>query len=486
MPVNPNISLAVRGIELSDPVAQYGKIAAIQQAQQQNQLAQLQMQQAQREQESINAMNRAYAAAYDPQTGNVDVNQLRRNLAAGPAAYRLPGIEKGLAEAQAAQTKQQKEQSDLVDAKLKQSRQFLDTINPTDPDAPERYLAWHRANHEDPVLGPVLKSRGITAEQSFARIQQAIQQGPAAFAQLLNQSVLGIDEFTKQNKPTTTVVDQSGQRILVQTPGWGGKPVTVGTYADVPLPPKVEEQKIRIAQAGRAPGTTVNLMQEKAEAGARGKMLVDEYSDISKQAKLATKSLPPLESNLALLNRGFETGFTTEIQAVGAKVLGALGVQGAEKFATDAQTFLANAHAAVLQRQLEQKGPQTEADSQRITQTGAQLGNTVDANKFILSIAKAQLKRDIAQRNFYDKWWKTNKTYDGAEDAWYSGEGGKSLFDSPELKAYAVASVAPTGGASQIPTGRSTPATTKTATRTGVLNGRKVVQYSDGSIEYAD
>jgi hypothetical protein len=117
-------------------------------------------------------------------------------------------------------------------------------------------------------------------------------------------------------------------------------------------------------------------------------------------------------------------------------VLGALGVQNAKEFATDAQTFLASANAAVLQRQLEQKGPQTESDAQRITQTGAQLGNTKEANKFVLNVAKAQLQRDLEQRNFYAAWRDKNKTLEGAEDAWYAGPGSKSLFDSPTLKKY--------------------------------------------------
>ena len=53
MAINPNISLAVKGIEVQDPLAQYGRVAAIQGAQQQNQLAQLQMQNLQREQEYL-------------------------------------------------------------------------------------------------------------------------------------------------------------------------------------------------------------------------------------------------------------------------------------------------------------------------------------------------------------------------------------------------------------------------------------------------
>ena len=183
--------------------------------------------------------------------------------------------------------------------------------------------------------------------------------------------------------------------------------------------------------------TTINMPpQEKAEQGARGTLLVKEYGDISAAAKLAAKTLPAIEGNLNILNNGFKTGFGTESIAAGANVLSALGVPNAEKFATNAQTFLGSATQAVLQKQLEQKGPQTESDAQRIQQTGAQLGNTVQANQFMLSTAKAQLKRDMDQRNFYDNWWKQNKTYDGAESAWYAGEGGKSLFDRPELKAY--------------------------------------------------
>jgi hypothetical protein len=183
------------------------------------------------------------------------------------------------------------------------------------------------------------------------------------------------------------------------------------------------------------PGTTLNLPpQEKEEQGARGKMLVDQYGKVSDQAGIAIKTIPSIQSNLAILDKGFDTGFGTETQAAGAKVLGALGVKDAEKYATNAQTFSANATQAVLQKQLEQKGPQTESDAQRITQIGAQLGNTKEANKILLTVAQEQLKRDVEQRNFYDKWWKANKTYDGAEEAWYAGDGGKSLFDRPALK----------------------------------------------------
>jgi len=189
-----------------------------------------------------------------------------------------------------------------------------------------------------------------------------------------------------------------------------------------------------------APANVVNVsnVQEKEEGKEYGKFLVEDYKAVKASAGLALKSIPAIESNLAILDKGFDTGFATETKTAGAKVLAALGVKDAEKYATDSQAFLANASAAVLQRQLEQKGPQTEADAQRITQTGAQLGNTKAANEFVLKVAKAQLQRDIEQRDFYAAWRDKNQTFNGAENAWNSGPGSKSLFDRPELKAYAA------------------------------------------------
>lgn len=194
----------------------------------------------------------------------------------------------------------------------------------------------------------------------------------------------------------------------------------------------------RATSSVTATATAGGSKLEGAEQAGKGAFNVKQYGEIATAARLAARTLPALDTQAKILDQGFTTGFGTEVKKAGASLLSALGVPEAEKFATDAQTFLAATQQAVLQRQLEQKGPQTEADAQRITQTGAQLGNTVNANRFIIDVAKAQLKRDMEQREFYDKWWSKNKTYEGAEDAWYASEGGKSLFDRPELKKYAA------------------------------------------------
>jgi hypothetical protein len=258
----------------------------------------------------------------------------------------------------------------------------------------------------------------------------------------------------------------------------GGKPVLIQRYDDdseriisdqqpyEPLPPDIRSVEYlrggTLAGTGQpginqvgdyrrtlAPRTDVRVggpILENAEQKGMGEFNIKNFGEANTQAALAQKTLPSLEIQSQILNKGFTTGFGTEVQKAGASVLAALGVPEAAKFATDAQTFLAATQQAVLQKQLEQKGPQTEADSKRVTQTGAQLGNTVAANQFLIDVAREQLKRDIERKTFLENWWGTKQTLAGADNAWYTGAGGQSLFDRPGLKKYAAPAKAPSAG----------------------------------------
>lgn len=229
MALDPNIALGVRPMEVPNALAQYGQIAQLQNYQNQNALAQYQLSSAQRADATENALSAAYKNAYDPTNGNIDVTKLRASLASGGFGSKLPAVEESLLKLDKTRTEADKAKTDLVDAKLKQSRSYLDTINPNDPNAPAQYIAWHEANHRDPVLGPALSARGVTAEQSRARIMDAINKGPAAFAQLLDQSKLGAEKFMELNKPHW--VDAGSQQTAVS--GLTGKPLT-----NVPAIPK--------------------------------------------------------------------------------------------------------------------------------------------------------------------------------------------------------------------------------------------------------
>jgi hypothetical protein len=276
-------------------------------------------------------------------------------------------------------------------------------------------------------------------------------------AQMLNmagqtEQAMKYEDLALKLDPPTTLSDKA--KLLAEL---GLTP----TIANLRLldKPDASPSEVRILEATGTPVTLAAVMRlrasgatnvrvggpvlETTEQKGKGDLNIKMFGDASTAAALAQKTLPSLEIQSQILNKGFTTGFGTEVQKAGTSVLAALGVPEAAKFATDAQTFLAATQQAVLQKQLEQKGPQTEADSRRVTQTGAQLGNTVDANRFIIDVAREQLKRDMERKTFLDSWWKTNKTLEGADDAWYTGAGGQSLFDRPGLKKYVASG---TGG----------------------------------------
>jgi len=100
MAINPSIALGVRGIELQNPLAQYGQIAAIQNAQNQNALAQFQLGSARRQEEAQNALSQAYQQSINPETGQLDPKMLIGNVARSKAASMLPEIQTKLLESQ--------------------------------------------------------------------------------------------------------------------------------------------------------------------------------------------------------------------------------------------------------------------------------------------------------------------------------------------------------------------------------------------------
>jgi hypothetical protein len=277
MAINPNISLAVKGIELQDPMAQYSKLTAIQNAQQQNQLAQMQMRQSERDIEATNAMNRAYSQAYDTKTGDIDFNRLRESLATGGYGSKLPELEKKYYEGRKTKTEALKGETDLLDSKLKQSRQFLETLDPNDPNAADAYMAWHRANHADPVIGKALEARGVTVDQSMQRIQQ-LMQTPGGLARLINESKLGTDRFMELNKPQLSNVDVGGQVVSQLTEPLTGKVTKVGTLAKTLAPGEakriaLETKRVALAEQAAQRDADPVFQQQMAAARATGEAI---------------------------------------------------------------------------------------------------------------------------------------------------------------------------------------------------------------------
>jgi hypothetical protein len=186
-----------KGIQIESPMNVMTQAMQLRSAQNQNALAQYQLGAAQRaETKDVNRM-RLLGEAGDDDTaiGNA---LLKSGDIAGYAAHM-----KAVDNRKTQKLTQAKTTGDIVSSRLAQSKEFLNTLNPDEPDAGAKFLAWHEANHSDEYLGPLLASRGITAEQSRARIAAAAKQGPRAIAELINQSRLGIDKFNETRNAET-------------------------------------------------------------------------------------------------------------------------------------------------------------------------------------------------------------------------------------------------------------------------------------------
>lgn len=237
MPIDPNIALQVKPLQLNDPLAQYAQVSQIQSAQQANQLNNLKMQEYQRGLQEENQLRQLIKSGIDLNSPEA-VNQM---YAISPTK----GLEFQTKQAaiKKASSEASKLENELVDQKLKQSRQFLDTIDPADPNAPARYIAWHEANHSDPVIGKALAARGVTAEQSRATIDAAIARGPEAFANLLNQSKLGTEKFIELNRPQNIQQTLGATTRIMQIPGLGGAATVVPGSEGTVTPTPSELQK---------------------------------------------------------------------------------------------------------------------------------------------------------------------------------------------------------------------------------------------------
>jgi len=123
-------------------------------------------------------------------------------------------------------------QSKLYDDKINQSRGMLEGVT-----TPEQYIAWHEANHNDPILGKALALRGVTVEQSRARINAALEQ-PGGLERLINESKLGVAKFAEMNKPSNVQQSMGSSVRTLAIPGMGGNatvvPGSVGTVTAAP------------------------------------------------------------------------------------------------------------------------------------------------------------------------------------------------------------------------------------------------------------
>jgi hypothetical protein len=123
MPIDPNIALQVKPLQLNDPLAQYAQASQIQNYQNQNALAQYQLGAAQRTEKAQNVLSEAYKQGLNP-NGTIDYAKVRNAMVGGGIGHQIPALNKEIAaEAQStATTAKNVSQTKEIDYKLKEEK----------------------------------------------------------------------------------------------------------------------------------------------------------------------------------------------------------------------------------------------------------------------------------------------------------------------------------------------------------------------------
>lgn len=230
MPLDPSIALGVRPIEMPNQLAQYGQMQQILAAQDAQQMNALKMQEARATMDERNMLRRLDPTAPDYESQLFRVSpQLGIN-------YR-----KEASAAAASKAQQLSHEATTAETKQKILAQALRDISQR-PDN-ENIISYARDIQASPLFSKEEKANALALQEKLFAIPFD-ERGTYLASQGAKSSEL---------KPTTQVVNRSGSSDVVQVPAFGGKPTTVGTYADTPFPKDVEAQKARIALAGRPP-----------------------------------------------------------------------------------------------------------------------------------------------------------------------------------------------------------------------------------------
>jgi hypothetical protein len=260
--INQMIAQGIQPPKFESPINQFAQVETIRQAQQTNALRQAQMQELERERSRTNALNQAYADAFDPTKGTFDQSKLIQNLATGGLGSQIPGVQKGLREAREAELKTEKLGTESVLKRIELSRTQLEGVNDL-----QGYIDWAMSRFEDPVLGSAITKMGATPDKVMERIR-TVGATPGGLSQLIEESKLGAQKFLEMNKPQFMQQDTGGATRVLAVPGLGGPATTVGgTQRAKTMTPDAAARDRRERD--------LQLAENQAAAKARGKVLAE-------------------------------------------------------------------------------------------------------------------------------------------------------------------------------------------------------------------
>ena len=231
MALDPNIALGVRPLELANPLVQYGQLAQIQNAQNQNQLAQFQLGAARRQEESQNALSDVYQRSINPETGEIDKKLLLSNVAKSRAAHLLPDIQAKLLETESKQANIKKTGIETEEKQFKLTKDKLTHGWQSLGDAPTPQAAIEKLNEG-------VKKGFFDFATASKETQQLQNMSPQEYQQYRIQKIMGLldakDQLTTM-LPKTRERDVGGAiQIIQDNPALPGYSLPVAGMAAIP------------------------------------------------------------------------------------------------------------------------------------------------------------------------------------------------------------------------------------------------------------
>lgn len=272
MPIDPNIALGVRGIEVPNPLNQLAQVSQLQSMQQAGELNALKMQELKAVNEQRNALRQLNptAADYEAQLFKVD-----------PALgiqYRKEARAAEQAEATTAKTK--------LEIAAKQTEAFRDLLQHVK--TPEQAAQWVQAQYSNPYLGPVVSQ--VPMQQALG----GIPTDPKGLQAWKNQNAVGMTDWVKRNTMTAaeSAADQRAREKLAQDE----RSVVYQTDDQgnvVALPSKLRAGEVPRARVAVAPGAGMTPLEGKpSEKVASERLSINQQKATVQGAIDAVKNTP--------------------------------------------------------------------------------------------------------------------------------------------------------------------------------------------------
>ena len=237
MPLDPSIILGARPAQFDmaqfSPMNAMASVMKFKQLDQENKINALKMQEYERARTEEEGL-RNYLAEADFAKPETRTNLLRYGKAGAAQAKALSEQDTAALTQRKAEFEIQKSRKDFIAQAQRDTSQ-----NPSDANI--------TAYKEDLMANPLFTN----AEK--AQMAAGADRILAMPVDQRQQFMASQGASASELKPSTQTVNRSGQTDVLQMPAFGGKPTTVGSYADVPLPANVQAQKIQIARESRPP-----------------------------------------------------------------------------------------------------------------------------------------------------------------------------------------------------------------------------------------